>query len=515
MNNISRDNNNSSKRTTKIFSEWLETLQQESWQLELLISGFALFGIWESRILIDKIMIYLELSVPQGTIEVASGIFGTFLSSAWIIFIVNLLVHIVLRGFWIGAIGLRYVSGEIDYDELGYSDIFNRYFRRKVGRFDDYIEKLERICSIIFAYTFLLFFLFLSTIAFFAWGGLLISILVKLNLPGLFVVFPIILFLIIGLVGAIDFISFGAFKRITDKTLSRVFFVIYLITSTLTFSFLYRPLLLNFIDDKYTRKLLLISFPYFILLLLVFPMLQIQSHTFFPDFTNLHKSSVDQEFVQWKHYDDLREDHRKYNASIFTSDEIITTVSLKNFEIREDMSSLFLRITSDDTDYYKKYKGYTPFLKSGIRHKFFSKFEKDSLFQQLKMNEKASMDKFKEYRSKNKDRFDKSIWDRKRDSIGTVQAEAEKEFFENKLNAVKESTGEIYTIRIDGAEYNDSLTCKFFIHPNKGEKGMLCYFPTGSLDNGAHMMHITKRRHNSSSTDSLRRRQYYLPFMKL
>jgi len=30
------------------FSKWLDKLQQESWQLELLISGVAIFALWES-----------------------------------------------------------------------------------------------------------------------------------------------------------------------------------------------------------------------------------------------------------------------------------------------------------------------------------------------------------------------------------------------------------------------------------------------------------------------------------
>ncbi len=507
---------NSSKGTTKIFSEWLETLQQESWQLELLISGFALFGIWESRVLIDHISIYLSLNAPDGFLDGAASFFITFLSSAWIIFVVNLLVHIVLRGFWIGAIGLRYVSGEIDYDELDYSDIFNRYFRRKVGRFDDYIEKLERICSIIFAYTFLLFFLFLSVIAYFSWISIFFAVLARFDVDnGLVIIVSFIMFLIIGLIGAIDFISFGAFKKIKDKTLSRLFFGIYMLTSAMTFSFLYRPLLLNFIDDKYTRKLLIISFPYFMLLLLVFPMLKIQSHTFFPDFTNLRRENVEQEFVHWKYYDDLRNEHTQNNSNLFSKEELIQTVSLKNFEIREDMSSIFLSINSSEAKFYEKYKGLTPFLKSGVRHKWFPKFEKDSMQLALKARQKKEMSKFRAYRTKRKDNFDKAIWDRKRDSLGVAQEQAEKDFFVNKLNAVKESTKEIFTIRIDGTEYNDSLTCKFFIHPNKGEKGMLCYFPTGSLDHGEHMMQVTKKRYSSRENDSLRYRHYYLPFMKL
>lgn len=507
---------NSSKGTAKIFSEWLETLQQESWQLELLISGFALFGIWEGRKIIDRISIYLDLNAPQGIIESASGIFVNFLTAAWIIFIVNLLVHIILRGFWIGAIGLRYVSGEIDYDELDYSEIFNRYFRRKVGRFDDYIEKLERICSIIFAYTFLLFFLFLSTIAFFAWIGFSLFLVHKLDLGnGLILLVVFIFYLVIGIIGAIDFVSFGLFKRVKDRTLSRIFFTIYIITSTLTFSFLYRPLLLNFIDDKYTRRLLLISFPYFLLLLLVFPMLHIQSHTYFPDFTNLHRESVEQEFVHWKYYDDLRDAYKQNNESIFSDDEIIPLISLKNYEIRDNVSSIFFRITSDDTDYYEKYKGQIPFLKSGIRHSFFPKFIKDSMLLSLKDKQKLEMDQFRDYRKSRKDDFSKEIWDRKRDSLGVAQENQDKEFFFNKLAAIKESTEEIFTVRIDGTEYNDSLNCTFFVHPNKGEKGMICYFPTKDLDLGSHMMHVTKRRHNSRSKDSLRRTQFYLPFMKM
>jgi hypothetical protein len=31
-----------------VFKEWLEKLQQESWQLELLISGFVAFGIYSA-----------------------------------------------------------------------------------------------------------------------------------------------------------------------------------------------------------------------------------------------------------------------------------------------------------------------------------------------------------------------------------------------------------------------------------------------------------------------------------
>ena len=44
-----------------LFSEWLENLQQESWQLELLISGLALFGIWESQYMLQRLDYFIQV----------------------------------------------------------------------------------------------------------------------------------------------------------------------------------------------------------------------------------------------------------------------------------------------------------------------------------------------------------------------------------------------------------------------------------------------------------------------
>ena len=109
------------------FSEWLEQLQQESWQLELLISGLALFGIWESQNVIIRFDYYIDVFA---TAEYRPYLrtFRYLLWYSWSIFLLNLLIHIILRGFWIGAIGLRYVSGDIDFDTLNYSDRFKNYY---------------------------------------------------------------------------------------------------------------------------------------------------------------------------------------------------------------------------------------------------------------------------------------------------------------------------------------------------------------------------------------------------
>ena len=45
----------------KQLTEWLEQLQQESWQLELVISGVLLFGVWEARPIIGYLTDFFEV----------------------------------------------------------------------------------------------------------------------------------------------------------------------------------------------------------------------------------------------------------------------------------------------------------------------------------------------------------------------------------------------------------------------------------------------------------------------
>jgi len=120
------------------FKKLLKKLQEESWQLELIISGFAIFGLFTayptiaeqvdesgSSSQVYKFVIYLVAQISCG------------------ILLFNLLLHVLLRGLWIGTLGLRYVSGDIEYEELKYSEKFTSFLKKKVGSFDKYIATLE------------------------------------------------------------------------------------------------------------------------------------------------------------------------------------------------------------------------------------------------------------------------------------------------------------------------------------------------------------------------------------
>jgi hypothetical protein len=248
------------------FKELLKRLQEESWQLELLISGFAIFGLITA---FPTIALAREEAGSSGQFYMVVIYSIAWASCAILIF--NLLLHVLLRGLWIGALGLRYVSGDIDYDSLNYSEKFSKYLKKRVGSFDKYIATLEDYCSVIFAISFLLIFYVLaitSTIL------VLLLIITQLteneDLPGWLsqgVGISLILFIVLGMFFTlIDFITLGFLKK--KKWLSKIYFPMYWVFSFITLSFLYRPLVYNFLDNKFGRRLSFALVPFYLLIAL-------------------------------------------------------------------------------------------------------------------------------------------------------------------------------------------------------------------------------------------------------
>ncbi len=249
------------------FQKWLDKLQRESWQLELIISGFAIYGL----ILAYEPIAIKAMHALQTEQIIHNQMLG-LVGIAVLILIINLIGHVILRGLWIGAIGLRYVSGDIDFDNLNYSEKFTIYLKKKVGSFDKFIAKLENFCSALFALSFLMifyllaFFAIISFIAFF--GALLaeLDFLPKIVRTTIIVVFGLT-FIFGALMVFVDFVGQGILKK--RKWTSIIYFPFYKVFSFLTLSFLYRPLVYNFLDNKFSRRLSISIVPFYIMLALL------------------------------------------------------------------------------------------------------------------------------------------------------------------------------------------------------------------------------------------------------
>ena len=279
----------SSDYNNPAFKKLLQRLQEESWQLELIISGFAIFGLFTALEPISE-----AASIAQSKQQVVKTIilFIAVISCAILLF--NLLLHVVLRGLWIGTLGLRYVSGDIDYDSLNYSEKFTKYLKKKVGSFDKYVATLENYCSIIFAVSFLLIFYVLAITFTIVSIALIASQIIDNDaLPETLrtiVGVSLILFLFFGMILTfIDFITQGWLKK--KRWISKFYFPIYWVFSFITLSFLYRPLVYNFLDNKFGRRLSFVLLPVYFLIL-VLTSFQYKPSNYFNDVGNSSENSA-------------------------------------------------------------------------------------------------------------------------------------------------------------------------------------------------------------------------------
>lgn len=414
------------------FKKLLQKLQEESWQLELLISGFAIFGLFTAFPHIE-----IAAKAAQNDQKIYSFIIFIVAYVSCAILIFNLLLHVVLRGLWIGALGLRYVSGDIDYDELKYSQKFTKYLKKKVGSFDRYIGRLENYCSVIFAISFLLIFYVLAfTFTIISIALIIITFLDNdtiANSYGPFIGIPLLLFIVIGMLFTfIDFLTQGFLKK--KKWLSKIYFPIYWVFSKITLAFLYRPLVYNFLDNKFGRRISLILVPIYIAIL-VSTSFKYKNSNFFDK--DLNSSSI---IAASKNYEDALEE-----------DEFVKDVAISSKVITKNFLKVFLVFDDDFDDYIFSFK---PSLKP---EKDIRGLSSDIII------------------------FNEISWN-KRDSIRRVYMKT--------LN-------DIFTVRIDSTDFESEFILGESL---KNQKGFETYVSLKDLPEGKHLLNILRKRIRKQDT---------------
>lgn len=487
-----------------VFKEWLEKLQQESWQLELLISGFAIFGIYSARVVITDFSFFVENEFfdEMGT---ALGLLVFVCKTGWLIFFFNLLVHVILRGLWIGAIGLRYVSQEIDYDSFNYSEKFTRFLKVEVGSYDDFIERLEKICSVLFAFTFLLFLLFLSFMIFVfqALAIIIVGVEFTKQYAELSLLFSFLstLYSLLGFLVFIDLITLGGFKKIKENKVSTIYFYVYRFFSAATLSFLYRPLLYNFIDNSYTKKLFYLSIPYIFIVIGGYTMFENNANPYVPPRDNMIANGV---LLDDYYYDDLRQklleeysnDDRKNNK------QHLKWISLEQFEITKSWSSLFINIDGKLIEMLEKDSTINPYKKPGISFKWFGlSNKKDDKLVQLRENRKQALKPIFEQRRTLSKQLKKQFNNETKSKIDSINKiiETKIAFWNHQETKMeKDKIDQIISGFLSHTKfYVDSIPlnlekCYFYTHPHFKEKGLRCFFNTDSLTNGLHQIKLSR-----------------------
>lgn len=434
-------------------SEWLDKIQQDSWQLELVITGFSIFLMLGVLNKLNDLRLDINLAV-SGTDKL-----GFFLTIVWIMLaganlfvLINLIIHAVLRGLWISAIGLRSVSGDIDFDRLGLSPKFDTFIRNKTGSFDSYIERLENLCSIVFAFTFLIVFVIMSLGLWGAFFGITLQLIRKIlpDTPAQIVgVVAALLIFSTGVLYMIDFITLGWVKR--RRWFSKIYYPIYRFYGVITLSALYRPMYYNLIDNKLGKKAGFLLIPYILLVLWV-SSLGIDSHVWFPD--DPEKTALYKGF-----YDDLRKE-----------ETLVGNASIPSRFVQNGFVELFIRYfpSEDDKTLLLKCPNVKSPKKPGIRS--------DIVL-----------------------------------GINAGSEEPDKDFPGKSL----ECLSSIYEISIGDSVFTEPAF-RFYNHPNKQEKGIITTLDVQYLPRGEHQITIRKfKKYRNEGKDSLRLEEFTaFPFWK-
>lgn len=141
--------------------EWLKALTEKSWNLELVISGAAIFLANYLPDAVDNLLrYYLEnfvLNEDFTKIALPLLVYSFMKVIAWLL-ILTFVAHFVMRAFWAGVVGLHTVYPDgIRYERLPWqSDITRNQMRERFGLLSDYILRLDRLCNQIFSAAFLI-----------------------------------------------------------------------------------------------------------------------------------------------------------------------------------------------------------------------------------------------------------------------------------------------------------------------------------------------------------------------
>lgn len=237
--------------------DWLEDIQNRSWEPELFISGGAIFFLLQVTDYLSR----------QGFILLQkTGYYEPVLISNFVIAALNALIfgfaiHLISRGFWVAAITLSYVFPDgISAEKTNYQPIFKEQVE-KVQNTHDWVIRMETISSLLFTLSF-----FFATIIL----GVLITLLILVPHQGLaenigntnFFILKIIANTIIalGLIYMIDFFSLGWVKK--QKSIAKIYYPIYVLFSILTLAPLYRTTYYTLVSNIKSWILIVIVIAY-------------------------------------------------------------------------------------------------------------------------------------------------------------------------------------------------------------------------------------------------------------
>lgn len=420
-------------------NDWIEYIQRESWHLELLVSGFSIFLLIQAYDGMSGAFDYLNLhvSLPGNLNGPIRGVIGILTLSS-VVLTCNLIIHVFVRGFWVGTVGLRSVQDRIHLDKLGYSDFFTKNLKERVPTLDKSLEKLDTLASTIFSFTFLIVFMILSLFLYMVFMslmsyGLTMFIQSCFDTEGLIykileVTFGVfmMLFLLMGIIYMIDTLSLGFFKKF--KRLSKIYYPIYKFVGIVTLAGLYRSIYYSLIS-RFSKNKIRIALIVYILIIVLTSFFEYDQYIYYPD-----------NGIEFKLNDIVYDDERPDGLNIWAA-------SIPSRLIKDSYLPLFIRYRPMDNEALQMFcTDFVPKKAGGIKS--------GNLF------------------SSNLDLTSRGI-------------------MENNPGNALECLADFYSVTIDSMELKSDYY--MYRHPNKEERGIAKMIDIDTLQRGKHIITVKRK----------------------
>ncbi|WP_420318895.1 hypothetical protein [Ekhidna sp.] len=430
---------------------WLKKLERESWQLELLVSAFTIFLLIganaEFKIFLKDLL--YQYNFNNSAISIIY-VFLVLIQRSIMALTISLIIHLTLRGFWIGTIGLRSVQSTIDFAKLNYSSFFTEKLKKRVVSLDKLVIRLDEICSVIFAFSFLVISILIAFgmyLIVLGVTGVGLSAVIKV-LSGtwvtIMVIFAAIIFFVLvisGLIYMIDYFTLGFFKKI--KWFSKVYYPFYRFYNVITLSGLSRSIY-YYLISKFSKKRIRIVYSLVGIIILGTILFSFDQYQFFPE------DEKNEYFAPTNAYDDKR-----------PIGENINTISIPSNFIDKPHFQIFIRYNTADNE----------LLRNNCPD--FEPIKDDGLNWKLRIERTGG-------------------------NFVITGQDYSSEDFERLLDCQKS----IYQISINDSVHN-APSYHFYIHPAKQQKGILATIPTDNFTIGENKLDVKKVRIDSTGANQV------------
>ena len=223
--------------------KWLRRIQQNSWEPEILLSGIVVFGLLQLPQYIDQWAVFFRSEVFGNNL---TGLFSGLKLAVYLL-ASGLIIHLFLRGVWIGFVGLSYAFPEgIKQDKFKFQPRFQESLKT-IPSLTAQIDKLEKICSSIFSICFFLMMCIIGVmtgvLVFIAFIYLLDAITLGYFIKYYFKLFNTNLDYFISIlvaVIALDFVFTGLFRK--NRIIAKIYYPLHWIVGWVSLSRFYRPI---------------------------------------------------------------------------------------------------------------------------------------------------------------------------------------------------------------------------------------------------------------------------------